>query len=65
MPERVNALYSQIMEDCKSQIVYPIRLDRSVYERLKVFAARQDLNAAQVIRRAIKQTTEPAEKKES
>jgi hypothetical protein len=42
------------MNDRKSQVVYPVRFERDDYERLKSFAASRDLNAAQVIRRAVR-----------
>ena len=46
-------------------LVYPVRLERDVYERLKIIAAREDRTAAQVIRRALRDQTkliEAAEK---
>jgi hypothetical protein len=42
------------MKLVKQQKVYPIRLDQSDYERLRIYAAERDLTAAQVIRAAIR-----------
>jgi predicted transcriptional regulator len=38
----------------KKVTVYPLRLDSKIYERLKDFAVKQDLNTSQIIRRAIR-----------
>jgi hypothetical protein len=36
------------------KVVYPVRLDPKVYEQLRDFAMKQDMNTAQIIRRAIR-----------
>lgn len=38
----------------EEKMVYPVRLDPDTYQKLRTFAEREDLSAAQVIRRAIR-----------
>jgi predicted DNA-binding protein len=53
------------MEKSKSEneVVYPLRLNRTDYERLKLLAREEDLNGAQFVRRAIRQAIERRQKR--
>jgi hypothetical protein len=42
------------MKSVNRRVVYPCQLDKDTYERIKDFAAANDLSAAQVIRRALR-----------
>jgi hypothetical protein len=53
------------MTDTQEKVVYPVRLERAVYERLKRFAIREDLNTAQVVRRAIRHELERSAPREN
>lgn len=55
----IRQLYTASMtNDKRDDVVYPVRITREEFDRLKVLARAEDLNGAQFIRRSIRQAIE-------
>jgi hypothetical protein len=48
----------------EKEVIYPLRLRRDVYEQLQRQARSEDLNAAQLMRRAIRRELKAIERRE-